>query len=155
MCSSDLAGVARGVASLAQLLHVEAAGHVIPMIAIHDEPRFAYRGLHMDVARNFQSREVVFHVLDLMARHKLNTLHLHLTDDEGWRLEIKDLPELTEVGARRGHHSDPLAMLPPAHGSGPDPSDLHGSGYYTAEDYIAILRYAAARRITEIGRAHV
>lgn len=141
------AGVARGVASLQQLVRVTAEGVSMPCVVIEDEPRFTYRGLHVDVARNFQPKEVVFRLIDLMARHKLNTLHFHLTDDEGWRLEIPELPELTQVGARRGHHTDPLAMLPPAHGSGPDPSDPHGSGYYTADDYVAILRHAAQRRI--------
>ncbi len=144
------AGVARGVASLQQLVRVTDQGVSMPSVVIEDEPRFAYRGLHVDVARNFQPKEVVFRLIDLMARHKLNTLHFHLTDDEGWRLEILGLPELTQVGARRGHHTDPLAMLPPAHGSGPDPSDPHGSGYYTADDYVAILRHAAQRRIEVI-----
>ncbi len=146
----SVAGVARGVASLQQLISEQDGVVTVPSLSIKDAPRFAYRGLHVDVARNFQPKEVVFHLLDLMARHKLNTLHLHLTDDEGWRLEVPGLPELTEVGARRGHHSDPLAMLPPAHGSGPDPADAHGSGYYTAADYVAILRHAADLRITVV-----
>ena len=142
-------GVARGVATLQQLLTVRLGSKlpVLPIVSISDAPRFPYRGLNVDVARNFQPKEVVFHLLDLMARHKLNTLHLHLTDDEGWRLAIPGLPELTEVGARRGHSEDPLALLPPAHGSGPDAADPHGSGYYSAADYIAIVRYAAERRI--------
>lgn len=145
-------GVARAVASLQQLIHGNPAARRlwIPVVSLRDAPRFAYRGLQIDVARNFQRKEVVFHILDLMARHKLNVLHLHLTDDEGWRIDIADLPELTRVGARRGHRQDPLSMLPPAHGSGPDPEDPHGSGYYTADDYIAILKYAASLRIEVI-----
>ena len=71
-----------------------------------DAPRFGYRGFMLDVARNFQPKAEVLRVLDLMARYKLNVLHFHLTDDEGWRLEIPSLPELTTVGARRGHTLD-------------------------------------------------
>ena len=67
---------------------------------------FSYRGLHLDVARNFQSKDTVKKLLDLMAFYKLNRFHWHLTDDEGWRIEIKQLPELTEVGGRRGHTSN-------------------------------------------------
>jgi hexosaminidase len=146
------AGVAHAVASLEQLVRTDptTGQAVVPALRIEDAPRYAYRGLHFDAARNFQTKEVVFHLIDLMARHKLNVFHLHLTDDEGWRLEIPELPELTEVGARRGHSTDPHAMLPPAHGSGPEATDPHGSGFYRAEDYIAILRYAAARHIEVI-----
>jgi hexosaminidase len=146
------AAIARAVASLRQLMQVDTVHGVfrVPSLMITDAPRFSYRGLHVDVARNFQRKETVFHLIDLMARHKLNTLHLHLTDDEGWRLEIPGLPELTSVGATRGHRADALAMLPPAHGSGPDPEDPHGSGFYTADDYMAILRYAAGKRIEVI-----
>ncbi|RZL88391.1 MAG: beta-hexosaminidase, partial [Variovorax sp.] len=74
----------------------------------------------------------------------------HLTDDEGWRLEIAGLPELTAIGAVRGHGERPGLRLQPAYGSGPDPRDPRGSGYYTRADYIAILRYAAARHIDVI-----
>ena len=65
--------------------------------------RFGYRGFQLDVGRNFHSKETVFRWLDLMARYKLNTFHFHLTDDEGWRIEIAGLPELTSIGAVRGH----------------------------------------------------
>jgi hexosaminidase len=146
------AGVARGVATLDFLLPVDAtedpSGAVsLAALTIEDAPRYPYRGLLVDVARNFQPPAVIERLLDLMARYKLNVLHLHLTDDEGWRLAIAGLAELTDVGARRGHSDDPDAMLPPAHGSGPDPADPHGSGFYTADEYVAILRHAAARRI--------
>ena len=65
---------------------------------IADAPRFQYRGMHLDVARNFHDKASVKKLVELMSFYKLNRLHLHLTDDEGWRLEIKQLPELTEVG---------------------------------------------------------
>jgi len=82
-----------------------------------------------------------------MALYKLNILHLHLTDDEGWRLEIPSLPELTSVGAERGHTLDSKNFLPASHGSGPDTGKLAGSGFYTQADYIEILKYANARHI--------
>ena len=115
-----------------------------------DAPRFGYRGLMLDVARNFQPKAAVLRVLDLMARYKLNAFHFHLTDDEGWRLEIPSLPELTSVGARRGHTLDSSRFLPPAYGSGPDVDQPFGSGFYSRADYVEILRYAAARHIEVI-----
>jgi hexosaminidase len=104
----------------------------------------------LDVARNFQPKARVFEVLDLMARYKLNVLHFHLTEDEGWRLEIPSLPELTKIGARRGHTLDSSRWLPPAYGSGPDVDQPFGSGFYSRSDYAEILRYAAERHIEVI-----
>ncbi len=146
-------GVARGLASLSQLLPAgPQADHTVelPAISISDAPRFAYRGQMLDVARNFQPKAAVLRLLDLMARYKLNVFHFHLTDDEGWRLEIAGLPELTTVGARRGHTLQEAGHLPPAYGSGADLADPYGSGYYRRADYIEILRYAAARHIEVI-----
>jgi hexosaminidase len=120
----------------------------IPCVEIKDEPRFAYRGFMLDVGRNFHSKEEVFRILDVMALYKLNVFHLHLTEDEGWRLEIAGLPELTEVGAKRAHSLDAKNTLPPSHGSGGDTTNTSGTGYYTKADYIEILKYAAARHIT-------
>jgi len=119
---------------------------------IVDAPRFAYRGLHLDVARNFQSVRTVKRLLDAMAAYKLNRFHLHLTDDEGWRLAIDGLPELTKVGGRRGHTLDEHDHLVPSRGSGPhpDPDSSMGSGWYTRNDFIEILRYADARHIQVI-----
>lgn len=87
------AGVFWGVQTLLSITH---EGQV-PNIVIHDEPRFGYRGMSLDVARNFVDKKEVFKLLEVMAMYKLNKFHFHLTDDEGWRLEIPDLPELTEV----------------------------------------------------------
>ncbi|MBQ0933315.1 family 20 glycosylhydrolase [Ideonella sp. 4Y16] len=140
------AGVARGLSSLRDLW--PAPGAAWPALDITDAPRFAVRGLLVDIARNFQSPDTLSHTLALMARLKLNTLHLHLSDDEGWRLEIPGLPELTDFGARRGHSADPWRHLPPAHGSGADVADPHGSGHLSRADYIALLREAAALQIT-------
>lgn len=87
------AGVFWGVQTLLSITH---EGRV-PHIVIQDEPRFEYRGMSLDVARNFVDKKEVFKLLEVMAMYKLNKLHFHLTDDEGWRLEIPGLPELTEV----------------------------------------------------------
>jgi hexosaminidase len=145
------AGVFFGLQSLRDLLPLAPAGALeLPALRVVDAPRFAYRGFQMDVARNFQTKETVFRLLDLMARYKLNKLHFHITDDEGWRVEIAGLPELTRFGARRGHTLRTDTHLQPAYGSGPDVADPHGSGHYTRADYIAILKYAAARHIEVI-----
>jgi hexosaminidase len=146
------AGVARGLQSLHDLLPLpsNASQIELPEVDITDAPRFAYRGFQLDVARNFQPKEVVFKTLDLMAEYKLNKLHFHITDDEGWRLEIAGLPELTTIGAVRGHSTKEGVRLPPTYGSGPRADDPHGSGFYTRADYIEILRYAAARHIDVI-----
>ena len=125
-------------------------GVSLPALRVVDAPRFGYRGFMLDVARNFQPKAAVLRVLDLMARYKLNAFHFHLTDDEGWRLEIPSLPELTSVGARRGHTLDSSRFLPPAWGSGPDVDRPFGSGFFTRADYTEILRYAAARHIEVI-----
>jgi len=143
-------GVFYGLQSLRSLLPIAMPGRtgiVLPALRVVDAPRFAYRGLHLDVARNFQPKASVLRVLDLMARYKLNAFHFHITDDEGWRLEIPGLPELTDVGARRGHTLDSANFLPPAYGSGPDAGRPYGSGFFSTGDYIEILKYAAARHI--------
>jgi len=151
---NSAAGVAHGLQSLRELLPLPAAGNgkavELPMLSVTDAPRFAYRGLMLDVSRNFQPKQSVLRLLDLMARLKLNTFHFHLTDDEGWRLEIPGLPELTGIGAVRGHSATPGQRLQPEYGSGPSPADPHGSGYYARADYLDILRYAAARHIEVI-----
>lgn len=143
---ASAAGVFHGLQSLAQLSGV-ATGGVLPALDISDAPRFPVRRLMIDVARNFQSKETIISVIDLMARYKLNSLHLHLTDDEGWRIAVPALPELTETGARRAQDYGEGRALPPAYGSAPDGADRHGTGYYSAEDYIEILRHAAERHI--------
>ena len=120
---------------------------VLPALRAVDAPRFGYRGLHVDVARNFQPKATILRVLDLMARYKLNVLHFHVTDDEGWRVEIPGLPELVDVGARRGHTLDSARWLPPAYGSGPDIDRPFGSGFFSKADYIEIVQYAGARHI--------
>ena len=148
---NSAAGVAHGLQTLRELLPLPGADELaLKETTIVDAPRFGYRGLQLDVARNFHGKQTVFKWLDLMARYKLNKFHFHLTDDEGWRLEIAGLPELTSIGAVRGHAAGPGVRLQPAYGSGPDPENAAGSGYFTRADYIAILRYAQARHIEVI-----
>lgn len=138
------AGVLRGIQSLRGMLPPAPGARAVRLkaLTLRDAPRFGYRGLHLDLARNFQPKPAVLRVLDLMARYKLNALHLHLTDDEGWRLEIRGLPELTQVGSRRGHTLTADRWLPPAYGSGPTVDRPFGSGHLSSEDYRQILRHA-------------
>ncbi|MGN6638858.1 MAG: family 20 glycosylhydrolase [Mucilaginibacter sp.] len=151
--ASTSTGVFYAIQSLKTLIPASVYAHPqkeikIPCVDIKDEPRFAYRAFMLDVGRNFHSKEEIKRILDVMALYKLNVFHFHLTEDEGWRLEIPALPELTEIGAKRSHSLDSKNTLPPSHGSGGDTSNPHGSGYYTVADYIDILHYAAARHIT-------
>ncbi|MGI5528385.1 beta-N-acetylhexosaminidase [Streptomyces syringium] len=146
------AGVFWGAQTLRQLLGPDAFRRAplpskrqwsVPVLAIEDAPRFAWRGAMLDVARHFMPKGDVLAYVDLLAAHKLNVLHLHLTDDQGWRLEIKRYPRLTEVGAWRartkvGHRASPLWDERP-----------HG-GYYTQDDMREIVAYAAERHITVV-----
>jgi hexosaminidase len=149
------AGVFYGIQTLRALVPPEAyrepqASLTLEAVRIEDAPRFGYRGLMLDVARSFHPKASVLKLVDLMAFYKLNRLHLHLSDDEGWRLEIRPLPELTAIGARRGHTLDEQDRLVPSFGSGPEPERSHGSGHYTRADFVEILRYAAARHVEVI-----
>ena len=121
----------------------------LPLLSIQDAPRFDYRGVMVDVARNFHSKEAILATLDQMAAYKMNKLHLHLTDDEGWRLEIPGLPELTEVGANRCFDVEEKSCLLPQLGSG-STTDNFGSGHFSKADYVEILKYATARSIEVI-----
>lgn len=146
-------GVFNGLQSLAQLLAPDSAlqDGMLPLGAVLDAPRFAYRGLMLDVARHFVDVDTVLRLLDCMAAYKLNRFHFHLTDDEGWRLQIAALPELTEVGARRGVAAPGAPpCLPPSFGSGAAVGASSGSGYYTAQEFMDILRHAQARHIEVI-----
>lgn len=149
---ASAAGVFYGLQTLRGLLPAPAPGKelVLEALFVRDAPRFPYRGFMLDVARNFQPKQQVLRVLDLLARYKLNVFHFHLTEDEGWRLEIPSLPELVAVGSRRGHTLDSSRSLPPHWGSGAVPGRPWGSGHYTRADYVEILRYAAARHIEVI-----
>ncbi|WP_082717021.1 beta-N-acetylhexosaminidase [Microterricola viridarii] len=143
------AGVFWGVQALRQLLPasiyrsslVRGVDWQLPFVTITDNPRFGWRGTMLDVARHFLPKRELLRFIDLMAVHRLNVLHLHLTDDQGWRLQIRAFPRLTEVGgwrseSQRGH--GPLAQ-----GNGRP----HG-GFYTQDDIREIVEYAAERFVT-------
>ncbi|MFR0352883.1 beta-N-acetylhexosaminidase [Streptomyces sediminimaris] len=148
----DAAGVFWGAQTLRQLLGPDAyrrapldrdRAWAVPHVTIEDSPRFRWRGLMLDVARHFTPKEGVLRHLDLMAAHKLNVFHFHLTDDQGWRVEIRRHPELTATGSWRarsrfGHRASPLWEDKP-----------HG-GFYTQDDIREIVAYAAERHITVV-----
>ena len=106
-------------------------GDRIPCVKVKDYPRFPWRGFHADPCRHFQTVEDLKTMIDIMARYKVNTLHWHLTDDQGWRIEIKKYPRLTDVGAWRTEYEGPV----------------HG-GYYTQEEIKEVVAYAAERFVT-------
>ena len=140
----DGSGWFYGVQTMMQLRN--AGKGVVDAVRINDAPRFGYRGAQMDPARNWLPKEEVLKYLDLMALYKLNTFHFHLTDDQGWRIQIDRYPRLMEVGSKRPHtqigHAD--TYNPVRYDSIPD------EGYYTKDDIREILAYAADRFITVI-----
>ena len=145
--AADAAGARYAVESLAQEVAAE-RGSLRPL-TIEDSPRFGFRGLHIDLARNFHSKAEVLKVIEQMGRYKLNKLHLHLGDDEGWRLQIAPFPELTEVGGYRCYDPSETHCLLPQLGAGPD-RNASVNGYLTRADYIGILKAANARGIEVI-----
>ncbi|HHH49478.1 MAG TPA: beta-N-acetylhexosaminidase, partial [Saprospiraceae bacterium] len=158
--ASNDAGFFYALQTLAQLLppeffSPEKQKHtrwVIPLVEIKDQPRFAWRGFMLDVSRHFYNKEYIKKVLDLMAALKLNTFHWHLTDDQGWRIEIKKYPKLTEVGAWRvdyNTHDENVSNWwgRPKQKEG-DKADY--GGFYTQDDIREIIAYAKERFITII-----
>lgn len=144
------AGLFYAVQTLLQLLppaiessSVVTASWKIPAVTITDYPRFAWRGMMLDVSRHFFSKEYVKEYIDLMARYKFNRFHWHLTDDNGWRIEIKSLPELTKVGAWRVPRTGTFGSNTPPR-PGEAPSD---GGFYTQDDIREIVQYAKKRHI--------
>lgn len=139
-------GLFRGGQTLLQLLPPSApAGAEVPMVSISDRPRFAWRGAMLDPARYFLPVDDVLRFIEVMARHRLNRLHLHLTDDQGWRIEIRRYPELTRVGAWRSGTVERHSLLKPQLYDGKP----HG-GFYTQDDIRRIVAFAAERHITVI-----
>lgn len=148
----DAAGVFWGVQTLRQLLGPDAfrrapvrpgRARTVPCVTVEDGPRFRWRGLLLDVARHFLPTREVLRQIDVMAAHRLNVLHLHLTDDQGWRVEIRRYPRLTGTGSwrprsRRGHGESRLWDETP-----------HG-GHYTQDDLREIVAYAAERHVTVV-----
>jgi hexosaminidase len=143
--AADKAGAFYGVQTLASLLNIETL--TVPYVAISDEPKYGYRGQHLDVARNFHDKAMVFRLIEQMGAYKLNKLHMHLAEDEGWRIELPSFPELTEIGATRCMDlSDKVCMQPQLGGA--DASDR--DGFYSVQDYIDILNYASLHHIQVI-----
>ncbi|OAN14098.1 beta-hexosaminidase [Photobacterium jeanii] len=143
--ASDAAGFVHATASLLQLLPLtaEPQGHyAIPMVDINDHPHHGYRGMMIDCARHFHPLSRLKTFIDHLARYKFNTFHWHLTDDEGWRIEIDAYPELTEIGAWRG----PNEALQPQYSH---LSERYG-GYYSKAEIKELIAYAADRGITII-----
>jgi hexosaminidase len=139
--AAELNGLFYGIQSLLQLLPVEIESKTkvenvdwkIPCVVILDEPEFSWRGLNLDCCRHFMTKEFVKRYIDLLAYHKFNTLHWHLTEDQAWRIEIKKYPELTNKGAFRTY----------------DDGSVYG-GYYTQEDIKEVVAYAASRFINVV-----
>jgi len=144
--SSTANGSFYGVQTLLQLLKIDdlndqiTFGNTIPGVKINDYPRFKWRGMHLDVCRHFFYKEFVKKYIDALAMHKMNTFHWHLTDDQGWRIEIKKYPKLTEIGSVRKE-----TMV------GKSWNEFDGkphAGFFTQEDIKEIVQYASDRFIT-------
>lgn len=149
--ASDFAGVFYGVQTLSQLLEYDSRDtKTLPYIQIDDEPRFAYRGFMLDVSRHFFPIDFLKKQIDLMAHYKLNTFHWHLTDGPGWRLEIKEYPELTSIAAWRTHETwkEWWATSPRKYVE--EGSEGAYGGYYTQDDARELVQYAARKNITVI-----
>src|SRR5690606_36971381 len=148
--ASHNAGVFYALQSLRSLLKpadFQSSSIQLPCLAIQDEPRYAYRGFMMDIARNFKDKATILKYLDLMSRYKLNTFHFHFIDDEGWRIEIPALPELTKIGANRTPLFKNGLGIQPSYGSGGQSTEKH---FLTREDFVEILKYAKQRHITVV-----
>ena len=143
-------GVIHGIQSLLQIVQQgihTSEGLEIPQLSITDYPRFTYRGMHLDVSRHFFDVDFVKKYIDLIAMHKMNTFHWHLTDDQGWRIEIKKYPKLTEVGAWRVDHEDLPWNERPFQKKGE--KTTYG-GFYTQKQIREVVAYASDRGITII-----
>ncbi|MBK8500230.1 MAG: family 20 glycosylhydrolase [Flavobacteriales bacterium] len=139
----DRAGVFHGIQTLLQLLPPKGSEAAIPCVTIADHPRFGWRGMHLDVCRHFFPVEFVKTYIDLLARYKMNRFHWHLTDDQGWRIEIKKFPKLTEVGAwRSGSQVGPYSRR--------EYDSTRYGGFYTQDQIREVVEYAAARHITVV-----
>ena len=153
--ANDAAGVFYGLQTLLQLIPPDfttstsgvimvQTSMTLPCVEITDYPRFAWRGLMLDVSRHFFTKDEVLRYIDEMVRYKYNTLHLHLSDDQGWRIEIKSLPQLTQHGAWRVSRTGRWGEFLPSLAGEPTPY----GGFYTQDDMREIIRYAQDRNVT-------
>jgi hexosaminidase len=135
-------GLFNGIQTLLQIIPFEKKQKIsLPRLKIYDQPKYAWRGMHLDVSRHFFPVDFVKKYIDYLVMYKFNTFHWHLTDDQGWRIEIKKYPKLTDVGAWRngsmiGHYNDKTY------------DDIHYGGFYTQEEIKDIVSYATQRHIT-------
>ena len=128
---SSYSGLLYAFVSLNQILYNSKEEKMgIPLVEINDSPRFNHRGFMLDISRNFYPKEKILQIIDLMAYYKLNVLDLRLTDDEGWRIEIPGLPELTQVGSKRGFTKNEKDRLIPMYGSGSGKKILAEADFY-------------------------
>ena len=143
--ASDEAGIFYAKQTLKQW------GELVPCGRVTNYPDLHHRGIMLDVVRNYYPVDSIYRILDIMAYHKLNVLHFHLSDDEAWRLEIPGLPQLTDIGSKRGYTVDESECLLPMYCGGWDPNaPTTANGYITREKYIELLRYAGALHIRVI-----
>ena len=136
------AAIFYGIQTLRQLMRVDGASCILPKLQITDSPDFEHRGFFLDIARHFQSVEQIKKVIQAMAAYKMNRLQLGISNDEGWRLEIPSVPDLTRIGSRRSYHrfdeqGNPRALYP---AWGDDHRDVEG--YINANEYVALLKFA-------------
>ncbi|MEP6763764.1 MAG: beta-N-acetylhexosaminidase [Gemmatimonadaceae bacterium] len=151
--ASDAAGAYYGLETFKQLLPpdiyrnapLKSTHWLAPSVHIEDAPRFGWRGMHLDVARHFMPKEFVKKYIDLLARHKMNRFHWHLTEDQGWRIEIKKYPKLTEIGSCRDQTLVGPYVADPAKRVF---DGIKHCGYYTQDDIREVVAYAAERFIT-------
>ena len=153
--SADSAGALYALQSLKQIFLISKLENTpLKFIEINDSPKFSYRGMLLDISRNFYGPDKIKQVIDYLSFFKINYLDFRLTDDEGWRLEIPGLEELVEVGSKRAYTKDEFENLIPMYGSGPDTNST-GSGYLSRSDYVDILKYASERNISVIPQISV
>lgn len=141
-------GIFNGTQTFLSMLKGKQAPYRIDGTRIQDYPDLPYRGQMIDIARDFTTVENMKKLVDAFASYKMNVLHFHFCDDEGWRLEIPGLEELTAVGSRRGHTTDESHCLYPCYDGGFDPdAKTVGNGYYSREEFIDLLKYATERHV--------
>ncbi len=163
LIAADSKGLFYAIETFRQLLYAStnnnasAQNILLPQLSIKDQPKYSWRGMHLDVSRHFFSIDFLKKYVDVLALYKINKLHLHLTDDQGWRLEIKKYPLLTEKGAWRTFNEqdsvcmkmakeDPLFAIDPAHILQKDGKTLYG-GFYTQDEMKAFVAYASERHV--------
>ncbi|RVU02048.1 beta-N-acetylhexosaminidase [Mucilaginibacter limnophilus] len=153
-------GLFYGIQTLMQLLPPSIEGHKfvkakwkVPAVTIIDYPRFGWRGLMLDVSRHFFPKEVIKDYINQLAKYKMNSFHWHLTDDNGWRVEIKGLPQLTDIGAWRAPREGPFLFV--SHEDTEPGEKATYGGYYTQDDIREVVKYAQERFVTIVPEVDV